>query len=330
VSLDITQRKETESEQVRLREEAVRASRAKDDFLATLSHELRTPLNPVLLVASDAAQDADFPPAARASFELIRKNVELEARLIDDLLDLTTIVRGKLVIRKEAVDVHTILSDAIAAVQPEFEAKRVALTTSLAAGEHTVFADEVRLVQVFINLLKNAVKFTSEQGRVELHTAAAGSGRIKIHLSDTGIGMTVAELERVFGAFEQGDHATEQGAHRFGGLGLGLAISQRLVELHGGTIQAFSEGRDRGTSFTIELPLHRYSGVPSVDGNPPLAAIRELNATAENRILLVEDHEPTRRTLAQLLRRRNYSVSSAASLAEAREQAAGATFDLVV
>ncbi|HEX2852120.1 MAG TPA: PAS domain S-box protein [Opitutaceae bacterium] len=331
VSLDITERKEAESEQVRLRVEAVRASRAKDDFLATLSHELRTPLNPVLLLASDAARDPTLPAEARASFEMIRQNIELEARLIDDLLDLTTIVRGKLAIKKEVRSLHTILTDAVAAVHSDLETKAIALKLELGAAKHTVFVDGVRILQVFINLLKNAAKFTPQGGAVTLATAVEGKSVIAIRLTDSGIGMTSGELSRVFGAFEQGDHANETSSHRFGGLGLGLAISQRLVELHGGTIEATSNGRDRGATFTVKLPLPKTAASGgSNPGIPVPPAARETSVHEGIRILLVEDHEPTRKTLEQLLRRRNYAVVSAASLQEARDRAAAGSFDLVI
>jgi PAS domain S-box-containing protein len=330
VSLDITERKEAESEQVRLRVEAVRASRAKDDFLATLSHELRTPLNPVLLLASDAAQDPNLPSEARASFEMIRQNIELEARLIDDLLDLTTIVRGKLAIKKEVRGLHAILNDAVAAVRPDFDAKAITLSAELGASRNTVFVDGVRILQVFINLLKNAAKFTPQGGTVRLETALEGKSVIVIRLTDSGIGLTEPELSRVFGAFEQGDHASESSAHRFGGLGLGLAISQRLVELHGGDITAASEGRGHGATFTVKLPLHKTSETETNPSIPIPMPARESSSQAGIRILLVEDHEPTRRTLEQLLRRRNYLVVSAGSLEEARTRANEHSIDLVI
>ena len=330
VSLDITARKQAESEQVRLREEAVRASRAKDDFLATLSHELRTPLNPVLLIASDAARDATLPPETRQSFEIIRKNVELEARLIDDLLDLTKIVRGKLAMLKAPRDLHAILHDVVASVRADFSAKNIGLLLKLDAPSSTVWVDEVRIVQVFTNLLSNAAKFTPVNGAVTLQTETTAAGNIAVRLTDTGIGLTREELGRVFSAFEQGDHASERGSHRFGGLGLGLAISQRLVEMHGGHIEAQSEGRDRGSSFITVLPLHTPAeDTAAPESSPALPSLRE-HPRQTARILLVEDHEATRVTLEQLLRRRNYQVVSAASLAAARQRAREETFDLVI
>ena len=330
ITLDITARKEAEREQVRLREEAVLASRAKDDFLATLSHELRTPLNPVLLLASENAHDMALPADARAAFETIRKNIELEARLIDDLLDLTTIVRGKLPMKAAPRDLHAIIHDAVGAVRPDLAAKKITFVEELQASEVRVFADEVRIAQVFINLLKNAAKFTPAGGRVVLASANEEPGFVTVRLTDSGLGMTAPELARVFDAFEQGDHASKPGLHRFGGLGLGLAISRRLIELHRGTIAASSEGRDRGAVFVVRLPLETGAAKSDVAIRAPTAAVTSPNRRAGTRILLVEDHEETRRALVQLLRRRDYQVICAGSLREARALAAESEFDLVL
>lgn len=255
VTTDITERKRVEHDVVLARDRAVAASRAKDDFLARLSHELRTPLNPVLLMSSDAANNPELPAEVRADFEMIAKNVELEARLIDDLLDLTRITRGKLSFEMRPVDVHTLLHEAMAMVRADLVEKKLALTLKLEAARPTVQGDDVRLKQIFWNVFKNAVKFTAPGGAITVETGnVPENGHIAIRVVDTGIGMTPVELGRVFEAFSQGDHAA-QGSHQFGGLGLGLAISRVLVERHAGTIKATSEGRNRGTTFLIELPL---------------------------------------------------------------------------
>ncbi len=306
-----------------------RASRAKDDFLATLSHELRTPLNPVLLLASEAARDASLAPEVRESFEVIRKNVELEARLIDDLLDLTSIVRGKLVVRKEVRELDVILADAVAAVRTEFELRGVMLEVRPGAGGLRVFADEVRLAQVFINLLKNAAKFTAAGGTVTLEVAKEGAFAA-VRISDPGIGMTASELGRVFDAFEQGDHAGDARMPRFGGLGLGLAIAQRLVQAHGGEITAVSAGRDRGSSFMVKLPLHEGDAVESPGRTRPVPAAPVPAGQAGRRILLVEDHEATRQALERLLRQRGFEVIATTSVGEARARARDGRFDLVL
>jgi CheY-like chemotaxis protein len=205
--------------------------------------------------------------------------------------------------------------------------KKIALTQDFRAEEYVVSGDPVRLQQIFWNVLKNAVKFTPEAGKITVKTFAK-NGAIFIEIIDTGIGMNAAELKRVFNAFAQGDHA-EGGSHRFGGLGLGLAISQKLAELHSGVIQAASAGRDQGATFTIRLPL--CAAADRKDGLKDSVLPKDFQKLARgNRILLVEDHEPTRTALAQLLTRRNFEVLTAASVLEALELAAKNKIDLLI
>jgi PAS domain S-box-containing protein len=338
VTEDITGSKRTEKELERARDEALAASRAKDDFLAALSHELRTPLNPVLLLASEAAEDSSLPPGARADFATIRKNVELEARLIDDLLDLTRITRGKLPLDMQSHDVHTILRDALATVQGELDRKSIRPKLNFAASNSLVLGDAVRLQQIFWNVLKNAVKFTPEGGNVSVVTrVSTDTGDFTVEISDSGIGMLPSELERIFDAFSQGDHAGGGGSHRFGGVGLGLAISRMLVELHHGSIRASSAGRGCGAKFTIELPLVHMdsrSPLPSPFSGPATLletpSDPELTPTLKGRILLIEDHAPTRLTLQQLLLRRNFEVVAAGSVSEARDLMTREQVDFVI
>lgn len=340
VVTDITQRRQIEQMVARARDEALAASRAKDDFLAALSHELRTPLNPVLLISSEAARDPALPLEAREDFETIRRHVELEARLIDDLLDLTAITRGKLSLDRRCLDLHAILRDAIATVSPEIEAKRIRLVLNIGAKQPRVYGDSVRLLQVFWNVLKNAVKFTPEGGRITVDTMAEG-GRVSVRIADTGIGLTPVELGRIFDAFSQGDHAGEEGSHRFGGLGLGLAISRMVVELHEGRIVATSDGRGHGAVFLIELPLFSGPAEPVVNEpsirepiltGPLVASTVAPRAESERyrRILLVEDHAATRLALERLLTRRNYFVRMAACVADARALAEDGKFDILI
>ena len=312
---DVTDRKRAEAELKRAHEQTLAMSRAKDDFLAMLSHELRTPLNPVLLLAGDAARNRDLPPGVRADFDAIRKNIEMEARLIDDLLDLTRITHGKLILEKHVLEVHDLLRDAIVTVQNEIDQKRIALKLALNAKRHTVSADAVRLQQVFWNILKNAIKFTPENGSITVETKMKGTV-LTVKITDTGVGIGEGDVERIFEAFSQG------GQSGYGGLGLGLTISKKLVELHAGSIHASSVGTNRGSTFHIELPLvpaqkksaqavqrpaHAAPPVPA--GNQPVR---------RSRVLLVEDHEPTRAALTRLLLRRRYEVTGAGSVAEAR------------
>jgi signal transduction histidine kinase/ActR/RegA family two-component response regulator len=309
--------------------EVLAASRAKDHFLATLSHELRTPLNPVLLLASDAVDNQDLPPRVRADFNTIRKNVEMEARLIDDLLDLTRIERGKIILEKKLLDPHAVLRDAIAQVREEINQKQINLVLQLKAARHMVFADAVRLQQIFWNLLKNAVKFTPEKGKIMVETNS-DSNKLFVKVSDTGIGITPQEMAGIFNAFSQSEPSGTNG-HRFGGLGLGLSISQKLAELHSGKILAASEGRDRGASFTLEMPMAApaEAGRKSPTEGAPEGASSCVPAKSI-RILLVEDHEPTRSTLAGLLVRRRYQVAEAGTVAEARALADKRSFDLLI
>jgi PAS domain S-box-containing protein len=340
--IDVTDRKLAEQEVAEARDRALAASRAKDDFLARLSHELRTPLNPVLLVASEAARNADLPPAVRADFDTIAKNVLLEARLIDDLLDLTRIVRGKLALELRVRDLHAILRDAVGTVWSELEAKQIRLTLDLGADRSLVLGDSVRLQQVFWNVLKNAIKFTPEGGAVAVVTSIAPKeDRLLVTVKDSGIGLTPAELQRVFEAFAQGEHAEGSGGHQFGGLGLGLAISRMLVELHAGTIRASSDGRGRGASFTMAFPLATEEMTADADGATPgfaaapVDVVRLPEATApsergKGRVLVVDDHGPTCRTLAHLLSRRGFEVVAVGSVAAARLAAEGEPFRFLI
>lgn len=313
------------------------ASRAKDDFLAALSHELRTPLNPALLLASNGAEDATFPQRARDDFLTIRKNIELEARLIDDLLDITRITRGRLPLIHVPQDAHSIITDAVATVRDEIGTKKLILQLSMHASQPLITGDAVRLQQVIWNLLKNAVKFTPEGGRISVVTQNDDvRGKFIIRVSDTGIGITEAEQARLFDAFVQGEHATGGGSHRFGGLGLGLTISRLLTELHQGTLSAESEGRGRGASFTIELPLLSASEVAAYQTRKLCKAESVSAAAAEGRhsnratILLVEDHGPTRESLGRLLSNRKFNVLLAANGREAREKFDAAPVQILI
>ncbi|HYC69623.1 MAG TPA: PAS domain S-box protein [Opitutaceae bacterium] len=328
VIMDVSARKRAERELERARDEALAASRAKDDFLAALSHELRTPLSPVLLVASDSAADAALPREIRENFEMIRANISLEARLIDDLLDLTRVSRGMLLLERQPLELHRVLGDALANLRGDFEAKRLQLVVDLAAGRTRIAGDPVRLQQVFWNILRNAVKFTDGDGRVHVSSRNDGD-RVQVRVADTGIGMSAGELARAFDAFVQGDHAAGKSA--YGGLGLGLAISRRLVELHGGRITAESAGRGSGAAFTIDLPLaETVARNAEAGGGTHPGAESSGDETALVRVLLVEDHAATRETVARLLARRNYDVTAVGSAAEARLAATGQKFEVLV
>jgi len=210
----------------------------------------------------------------------------------------------------------------------------VTLEVGLEAGQSTLLGDSGRLHQVFWNILKNAIKFTPRGGRVRVRTVQlTASNEIQIQISDTGIGLTETEIARIFEAFSQGEHAVHGRSHRFGGLGLGLAISRSLVHLHSGQIEAASEGRDRGSTFTVRLPLHKPAETPRPGPNgarPGGAEPKDKGTKRAGRILLVEDHEPTRSPLTQLLVRRGFDVVAVGTLSAALEAAAREPFDLVL
>lgn len=327
---------------IRARDSAVASAAAKDDFLAALSHELRTPLNPVLLVSGEAAEDLSLPGEVRADFAMIAKNVELEARLIDDLLDLTRISRGKMQFDRNLVSVTDVLRDSVAMLRSEIAEKNLSLRMELSSLQPVVLGDAVRLQQIFWNVIRNAVKFTPVGGSISLtQTVDLARQIVTIEVRDSGIGLTAAEIDRIFEAFSQGDHAGNSGSHRFGGLGLGLAISKTLAQMHGGQIRASSPGQGRGSSFFVELPYNQpgtgdlsLKVRSDVELDGPAISATLFNTANEKRerfqILLVEDHVPSRDVLGALLGKRGFEIHSAGSVADARELAGQKNFDLLI
>ena len=300
------------------RTEAERANLAKDQFLAMLSHELRTPLTPVLTSVL-ALETETLPDDIRDSLQMIRRNVELEARLIDDLLDLTRISKGKVQLSREIVNAHTLLRNALEICQEEISQKHLVLQVDLAAQKFRLKADPARLQQIFWNLIKNAVKFTPEGGRLGVRTSDDVGDNIRVEISDSGLGIDAESLPKIFDAFEQGERT------RLGGLGLGLAISKALVEMHAGTITADSAGRNKGAKFTVVFPV---SAEVSDMTAPVIPA--SIKPRQPMHILLVEDHEDTNRSLTNLLRRRGYKVQPATTMQSALDLAATEHFDVLI
>ena len=306
--------------------EAEAASHAKDDFLAALSHELRTPLTPVLLSATTLRHDERLPANLRAELAMMARNVQLEVRLIDDLLDLTRIVRGKLPLRTEQCDLHSLLGHSIEIVRDEARGKGVELALDLAAAHAGVTGDPARLQQVFWNLLRNAVKFTPAGGRIEVRSRNAETGEgLILEICDTGMGFEPEAAERLFRPFEQEPRA---GHHRFGGLGLGLAIARAIVELHGGKIFAHSAGPNLGATFSVEMPGAFSPAADLGIGEP--AAPDSLEPARPLHILLVDDHEPTLTVLTRLLRKAGHHIVGAGSIAAALAAHEAGTFDLLI
>ena len=319
------------------KEAAESANRAKDHFLAVLSHELRTPLTPTLTTIQSMQSDPALPAEFRESVEMIRRNVELEVRLIDDLLDLTRVSRGKLEMNLQRVDVHDAVRQAVAICDSDLRGKQLSLTLDLTATGTAVHADPARLQQVLWNLLKNAVKFTDAGGHVTVATrndatepsgSAAGSPGIcgvVIDVTDTGIGIDPAVLGRIFDAFEQGGKAITR---QFGGLGLGLAISRALADQHGGTLTAASDGPGRGATFSLRLPV--AASVAPTAADPAPARGCEPDHLAGCRVLLVDDHLDTARAMGKLLRRWGCSVQTADTVASALKAAAAVPPDVLI
>jgi signal transduction histidine kinase len=337
------QQRKVQEQQIRLlmeqsaRTQAEAANRAKDQFLAVLSHELRTPLTAVLMSVSALEQEQQIPARSRELFSIIKRNVDLEARLIDDLLDITRITRGKLELRKEVVDLHQQIREAVGTCcGSDIQNKKLNVSIHADAARHDVFGDPARLQQVLWNLIKNAVKFTPERGRIEIKTSnlapqhsalntQRSSDRIIIQTTDTGIGIEPEALSKIFNAFEQ---AGRKITRDFGGLGLGLAICRALVEMHGGQIRAQSTGPNQGATFVVELPLAPVAAHKDGTNGQPAAPMQLPDRSVC--ILLVEDHTDTARAMTTLLNRRGYDVRRAASMAEALKAADTTNFDVLV
>jgi len=322
---------EDKTRDVTLRQELIGANAAKDQFLALLSHELRNPLSPVIAMVGELEASAPDSPEVHRALEVIRRNVELEARLIDDLLDVTRISKGKLQLSLETVSVHEILQRSYEICREDIAAKELGIEFRLRAEHAYVEGDPARLQQVFWNLIKNSVKFTPEKGRIVIETFNPSPKAIEIRTTDTGIGIEADKMERIFNAFEQGQSSITR---RFGGLGLGLAISKAMVAAHGGIIKAESHGRDRGATFIVTLATVA-SPVPASTGGAkkPTRGPDSKEARAkmpERRVLVVDDHYDTCTGMKMMLERRGYRVTVAHSADQAVEKTRHEEFDLVI
>lgn len=310
--LDARMRAERATLELRESGEALRAAhRAKDEFLASLSHELRTPLGNVLLWVQLLRQRSDDGATMSRAIATIERNARMLARLLDDLLDVSRIVSGKLSLTVRPTELGRIVRSAVDEVRPRAEAKAIAIAVE-GGGDHWVSGDPARLTQVVGNLLSNAVKFTPEGGRITVRVAAA-EGWVRLTVRDTGIGIESALLPHVFERFRQGG---PRGPLGHGGLGLGLAIVRHLVERHGGRVAAQSEGAGRGTTFVVELP--RLDGRADVGWTSTVAEPSVTSTPLEGiRALVVEDQPDARDALATVLLDAGARVTSVGSAAEA-------------
>jgi signal transduction histidine kinase len=329
-TLELKRQAKTQAQLIReqaARAEAEAANKAKDRFLAMLSHELRTPLTPVLFTSSLLSQDPTVPKHIREEFKNIARNVELETRLIDDLLDVTQITKGKLNLTFQTADAHELLHFALRICSNEISAKSLTVLTNLEAVGYHIRADVVRLQQIFWNLVKNAIKFTPPGGQIILHSSNPQSSWFQLEVIDSGIGIAPDFLPRIFDPFEQAD------TDRCGSLGLGLTISKAIVELHEGRIAASSAGLGHGAKFVIELPnVNPASAEPSSPQTNTATTNTSptKNVTTYLRILLVDDHANSMRSIQLFLEAIGYQVTIAESVAAALRAAAQKEFDLLV
>ena len=320
IAAAIAERNRAQSAIEQQKDEVEAANRTKDNFLAMLSHELRTPLTPVMAAIDTLEADGPRSLEAKNSIAMIRRNVELESQLIDDLLDLTRIAKDKLQLRFGPLDSHEIINNVVEICRPEATARDLKVHVNLRAGAHFVSGDAAKFQQIIWNLLKNAIKFTADNGEITISTTNPESQLLAISVHDNGIGIEPEIMNRIFDPFEQGERAFER---RYGGLGLGLAISKSLAQAHGGTLVARSDGRGRGSTFiltikTVAPPLWMAQLSTPVPESRPL------------RILLVDDHQDTCVALERLLVRRGHLVAAAHNVRSAMEAAAHNSFDLLI
>jgi len=319
---------EDKTRDVTLRQELIAANAAKDQFLAQLSHELRSPLTPVIAMVGELEAEVPDSKPVREALEVVRRNVELEARLIDDLLDITRISKGKLQLSFEPISIHEILWRAYEICRTEIEAKNLEVTFGLRAVHTYVEGDPARLQQVFWNLIKNSVKFTPEKGRISIETLNPAPDKIEVRVSDTGIGIESETIDKIFNAFEQGQTDITR---RFGGLGLGLTISKTLIDAHGGHIRVESPGKNQGATFAVELNTVESPIDRDGDGKAqPKDWKPDAGVPRHRRVLLVDDHYDTCLSMKRMLERRGYEITIAHSAEQAVEKVRTQEFDLLI
>lgn len=314
--IDLTEQKQAEAERERLlqqaqaaREEAETANRIKDEFLAVLSHELRSPLNPIL-GWSKLLQTRQFDEqGTRRALQTIERNAKLQTQLIEDLLDVSRILRGKMALNISPVNLVTVIESALETVRLAAEAKRIQIQTVFTSDNAQTLGDSARLQQIVWNLLSNAVKFTPDEGQVEVCLNQIGS-YAQIQVKDTGKGISSDFLPYVFDYFRQEDGKTTR---KFGGLGLGLAIARHLSELHGGTVHAESAGEGHGATFAVRLPLMTNA----TESGEKISTITQSIDLSQLKILVVDDDEDMRNLVQVILAQQGVQVRVAASAAEA-------------
>ncbi len=319
---EILNREHSEATLRRSEEMLKEAGKSKDEFLAQLSHELRTPLTPVLAAAQLIERSPEASVRIRNLVSTIIRNVALEARLIDDLLDITRIAHGKVRLRRSVVNLHALINNCVEMCRSQIDEKKHNLALELNAESPVIRADPARVSQIVWNLLSNAVKFTPPGGSIVLRTANSSSGRIAVSVLDTGNGIEAEAMNGIFNAFDQG---TSTEGFKQGGLGLGLAISRSLAELHSGSLRARSDGRGKGAEFILELPVVPV-GEMMVDIDSRTAA--RIKGGLE--ILLVEDHPDTANLMKTALEMEGHRAEVAHDVRTALDAGRKKHFDLLV
>jgi signal transduction histidine kinase len=299
------------------RAEAEAASRAKDQFLALLAHELRSPLAPIL-TAAVVMRRSGAPPTIKRTIGIVERQAGHLARLLDDLLDVSRITRGTIELRRERLDLEKAIRNALETTRPQVEAMEHTVSLSLPLTPIHVDADSTRLEQILVNVVNNAAKYTPRKGSIGVSVIEEG-GETVLRVRDTGIGIAPEMLPRIFDLFMQGDQSL---AHTAGGLGVGLTLVRRLVELHGGRVSAHSDGPGRGSEFTIRLPLSRNTAEPQAPDRPPD------DRCPACRVLIVEDNVDAQETLRAFLEAEGHRVDVASDGPSALAHAESTHFDI--
>jgi PAS domain S-box-containing protein len=309
----------------RIEQELRRASQMKDTFLSTLSHELRTPLNAILGWSQMLLAGRLDPQTARRALESIDRSARVQAALVNDVLDLSRIVSGKMTLRRTLADLRAVVDSAVDTVRMNAESRRIHLSCDF-AFEAIVFGDPDRLQQIFWNLLSNAVKFTQPGGHVSVSAERSGT-EVTVHVTDTGVGIASDFLPHVFESFTQADGST---AREYGGLGLGLSIVRNLVEAHGGSVSAASPGQQRGSTFTVLLPLAGAATERQVTERSDVSRDGAFAMLSRLRVLLVDDDADARDMLRAVLGQYGVEVVAVASGEEGLAHLREASVDLII
>jgi PAS domain S-box-containing protein len=325
ISVDVTERKRLESELRATIEKLAEADRRKDEFLATLAHELRNPLAPIRHGVTILELTAPMADGPRRTLEMMDRQLAHLVRLVDDLLDVSRITRGNVPLRRERLELTQVLGSALDSIAGPSGAKRLELIVRLAEEPIAIEGDRDRLVQVFSNLLANAVKYTEPGGRIELSSRREGSSAV-IRVRDTGIGIPPEALERIFEMFAQVRTDGASAGRGEAGLGIGLALVRRLVEMHAGTVEARSQGLGHGAELIVRLPLAPKAAAAGADAAAPPEPGRQ---QASHRVLVVDDHRDAAASLDALLRILGHEVRVAHDGVEAVEAARSFQPDII-